>query len=86
MAKQKHKVWKVRIGSLDDEELRDRQYHRGKRWITIAKLPERAAYLIEAKGQGRRAKKKALQMAADEGITRPVMLSIEWVNCPLRVR
>jgi hypothetical protein len=82
MAKQRHKVWEVRVASLDDEKPRDRRYEGGRRWVMIAKLPERAVYLIEAKGQGARATKKALSLAVDEGIPRPVVLSIEWANCP----
>lgn len=83
MKKQPHKVWQVRVGSLDDET-RDRRYVGGKYWVRVifGKLPERAVYYVEAKGQGAGVAKKALRLAAEEGIPRPVVLSLEWVNCP----
>lgn len=86
MKKQPHKVWQVRIGSLEDEILRDRRYEGGQRYVSIHKLPERARYYIEAKGQGKRAERKALQLAVDEGIPKPVILSIVWANCPFTKR
>ncbi len=83
MSKQPHKVWNVRIGSLDDEKLKDRDYQSGRRWIMVYKLPVQASYLIEAKGQGKRAETKALRLATADGINRPVMLSLELVNDPM---
>ena len=86
MRQQQHKVWRVMVGSLDDEALRDRVVHDGRRFVATYKLPLRAEYLIEAKGQGKRAAVKALRLAAEEGIVRPVMLSIEWINHPFLTR
>ena len=75
-----HKVWEVRIGSLDDERPRDRLYEGGKRFVKTFRLPERAVYFIEAKGQGAVAKKKALRIALEEGIVNPTVLSLRWSN------
>lgn len=80
MSEQPHKVWKVVIGSLDDERLKDRSYFQNRRHFAICNLLKRAEYYIEAKGQGIRAEKKALQLAIEDGISRPVVMGIEWAN------
>ncbi len=72
MAQRPRKTWEVRIASLDDEKLRDRQYYRGRRQVWIGKLPVRAEYIIESKLR-KVAERKALQLAADEGITQPIL-------------
>lgn len=80
MRKQPHRVWKVRIGNLDDERLCDRMYSCGRRYLLRHKLPERKSYIIEAKGQVARAEKKALKMASCDGVSSPVVLSVEDVQ------
>lgn len=72
MAQLPHKTWEVRIASLDDEEPRDRLHYRGRRQVWIGTLPVRAEYIIESKLR-KVAERKALQWAADEGITRPIL-------------
>jgi hypothetical protein len=84
-APQPHKIWKVDIGSVDDEHLRDRVYFAGSRSLATYKLPVRGTYIIEAKGQGRVATKKALRLATQDGITRPIVLSLLWLNNPYGV-
>lgn len=79
MVAQKHKVWLVRVGSLDDERLDDRIF-RDVRAVVIAKLSELRRYLIEAAGHGARAERMALELADADGISRPVVLSVEWIN------
>lgn len=77
MRKQPHRVWRVAIASGNDEKLGDRDYYNGFRFVHIQRLPERKVYLIEAKGNGRRAVVKAIEAAVRDGVLRPVLHSIE---------
>lgn len=80
MTPKPHKVWRVRIASLDDYA---RRVARGQRAF-ICGLPTRGTYLIEAKGQGAIAEKKALKQAAEDGIASPILQGIECVNLQRR--
>lgn len=82
--KNAHKVWRITIGSADDERLKDRFIEGGKRLCLVFKLPVRAEYLVEGKGQGTRAEKKAIKLAQEDGIARPVILGTELMNHPGR--
>lgn len=77
-----HRVWLVRIGSHDDSRVefdaRDGRTHR----TPIYKLPERCSYLIEAKGQGAVAERKALKLAREDGIPNAIVMSVESVGPP----
>jgi hypothetical protein len=81
----KVKVWEIRIGSETDEKLGDRVVHRGKRFLASYKLPIRKVYHIEGAGM-LTAEKRALQMAAEEGIEKPVCLGSLWANNPYGIR
>lgn len=72
-----HKVWKVRIGSLNDA----RPHGDGR--MCLSEVPERAVYYIE---KSRLAERRALQAAVDDAIPRPVVLGMEWENCPFTKR
>jgi hypothetical protein len=80
MRKQPHRVWRVAIASGDDEKLGDRDCYNGFRFVHIQKLPERKVYLIEAKGNGRRAVVKAIKNAVRDGVSKPVLHSIELLT------
>ena len=81
MTKQSHKVWEVRVGSRNDEQLRDRfMTPSGHRWLKIHKLPVRKLYIIEAKGQGNRAEAKALNLAAADDIPNAVIMSVDCLQ------
>lgn len=70
-----HKIWRVQIASRDDGP------------ALVFDLPTRATYFIEShfKNGLTTIEKKALQMASEEGITRPVAQGFEWINAPFDI-
>jgi hypothetical protein len=62
------RVYEVGIGSIGDEQLRDRYFTAtGQRGLWVYRLPVRAQYIIEARDI-LTAQKKALGLAATDGI------------------
>ena len=80
MTQQRHRVWEVSIGRLCDEKLRDRVYNADGRWLNVFRMPTVAKYVIEAKGAGKRAEKRALKLARADGIYDPVVLTVKDVE------
>lgn len=76
--RRKHTVYRVSVGSLEDEKLKDRDYWDNRRWVRPQSLPERASYLIEA--SARMADKKALKLASEDGIPHPILRGAELVS------
>lgn len=68
-----HKVWQVQVASRDDGPVK-----------CVQDLPARGTYLIESnfKNGNRILERKAFKLAAEDGITRPIVLSMEWINSP----
>lgn len=73
MARTKHKVWRVGIGSYDDAGPANSFDDR----VFTALLPTRKVYYIEGT---RLVRKKALRLAESDGVTNPAYLGKEWIN------
>lgn len=73
--KNHHKIWQVRIVSRDDPG-------------SIFDKPVRAMYLIESKFKNglKTIYKRALALAADDGIPNPVVAGLEWINSPYIIK
>lgn len=74
-----HRVYKIHVGSRNDEKLRDRHIHGGKRGLLACCLPVRKTYIIEARGM-KTADKKALAMAGADGISNAIVLGSMLLN------
>jgi hypothetical protein len=74
--KLRHKIWRVKIASRDDGP------------ACVFKLPVRATYLIESRFKNGCAtiEKKAMALAAEDGINNPIVSSAEWINAPEHLR
>ena len=78
------KVWKIRIGCLTDEKLRDRMFSNGKRYVMPYRLPERDVYFVATpNNRNDLAEDIAIQMAMADGIELPVCIGSEWVEALL---
>jgi hypothetical protein len=66
-----HKIWRVKIGSRQDGDC-------------VFNLPVRATYLIESKFRNghQTITRRALALAAEDGISAAVVVGAEWINPP----
>jgi hypothetical protein len=69
---------KFRVGSKDDERLRDRVYLDGKRRIAPYKLPVRRVFIVESKRRSQ-AYKRVAALAAASGLNNPIVISVEML-------
>lgn len=79
--------WIVSIGDEADEKLGDRYYSSGKKYLKAYKLPERKRYVIEDTvhpKSGYDAKRKAIERARADGISRPVWLGSSRTRYQIR--
>ncbi len=64
-----HKIWEVRIASREDG-------------TAIQELPVQETYLIESRHKNgvTTITKKAMALALEDGIERPVVVGMEWIS------
>jgi hypothetical protein len=82
--KRKRRIFEFLIASARDEKLGNREYYHGRRYLSPYLLPTVAVYLVETSAGSLVAEKKALQMAAADGIENPV--SKGWSDVSPRIQ